>query len=173
MSKEELDIHASAWKKLRPFHEIRKVCHQWISLRKPTVRRMRWEGCVALRSKSIMRRRKVLPGRHTEQMNWSFPIRDCNCRLVQCLRDDHLSNMCKFSVSRAWSMRDSWASESNSIPRRIKFVFGWTVFSGLILKPSSSHVLSLTSSEFWQYGEGEGGPQVQKWHDKLEPVDEF
>lgn len=124
----------------------------------------RWEGCVALVSKLIVWW-KVLPRRHTEEMNWSFPIRDCNCCLVQCLWDDHILNMCRVSVWQAWSMRDSWAIESNSMPRRIKFLFGWNVFSGLVLKPSSLHILSITSSKFWLCGEEKVGHKSRNCQD--------
>ena len=58
------------------------------------------------------------------------------------------------------SILSSMVTESMSTPRKFVIVAGFLTFSGLIAKPSSSHVANMVAMLLAQTGES-GGPTVK------------
>ena len=75
-----------------------------------------------------MRRRNVLPGRHTAVNKVKLANKgNCSWRLVQCCLVDQASRKSMISARRVGSMQSSWETVSSSMPRSTRFVVGETV----------------------------------------------
>ena len=103
--------------KLTPCHCDKNWCHQSKSRWNSLLRQIRWSFLRKQHKRSIMRRRKVLPGQTTLAARCRWPMRDSSSHPLQCLRGSHkLIRPCKASSISA-GRRATWLTESNSIPR--------------------------------------------------------
>ena len=122
-----------------PFQPSRNKSHHIKSERKAALKRTWWWSSLRVETRSIIRLRKVRPGRTTRKACCRCPIKDNNSRLVHDLRQRHAQIITDSRCSLAGGNFRTLARVSTSMPRNSRVVLGPSVFWEVIGTPSLRH----------------------------------
>ena len=160
-SKDVFGNHFGDIKKLRPFHESMKWCHQIRSLMKESVRVTVVSKEVIDVDRSIILRRKVLPGGTTLAANEKRPMRErrsCFVTTDFASQEERDSLICASLSGGRWALR---RSVSRSIPRNGSRVAGPSSLSSAMgmFSTLNSHLITV---RFYEHSPVLGAPKVRK-----------
>ena len=144
-----------------PCQWLRNWCHHWRSRWNSRLRRIGWSFFWKQHERSIMRRKKVLPGQTTFAAWCKWPISDLSsCLLHHFWSSQEAINSCKAESLSAGS-RATWLIESSSMPKIVRTSAGPTHLSGWRGSPSRPQTARAVFRLCVHWGES-GGPTVMK-----------
>ena len=114
----------------RPFQLGRNFAHREISCLASEFREIRWDNRSTVVDKSIRHLTNILPGGITLEANESFPIKGKRSLFVHFFKIDHFCIIATRVDNLSSGNLSDIVCESISIPRKVRFVDGPTIFSG-------------------------------------------